>query len=177
MLCAEHTKVAGYYWPGIMADCLKVAKMCHTCQIHGDFKHRPPAPLHPIVPSWPFDAWGIDVIGQIDPPSSKGHRFILAITDYFSKWAEAIPLREVKSDNVINFLERHIIHRFGVPHRITSDNGKAFKSKKIESFKAKYGIKWNYSTAYYPQANGMAEAFNKTLGKILKKTVSKNRRD
>jgi hypothetical protein len=41
----------------------------------------------------------------------------------------------------------------------------------------KYKIKWNYSTGYYPQANGMIEAFNKTLGKILKKTVHKHRRD
>jgi hypothetical protein len=41
--------------------------------------------------------------------------------DYFSKWAEAIPLREAKSDNVINFLVRHIIYRFGVPHRFTPD--------------------------------------------------------
>ncbi|XP_066311460.1 uncharacterized protein [Miscanthus floridulus] len=30
------------------------------------------------VPSWPFDAWGIDVIGPVDPPSSGGHRFILS---------------------------------------------------------------------------------------------------
>ena len=38
-------------------------------------------------------------------------------------------------------------------------------------------LKWNYSTGYYPQANGVAEAFNKTLGKILKKIFSKYRRD
>nr|XP_051211175.1 uncharacterized protein LOC127328628 [Lolium perenne] len=170
-------RLAGYYWPGIMTDCLRVAKSCHGCQIHGDFKHQPPVPLHPTVPSWPFDAWGIDVISPIDPPSSRGHRFILAATDYFSKWAEAVPLREVKSDNVINFLERNIIYRFGIPHRITSDNGKAFKSKKMYRFMAKYKIKWNYSTGYYPQANGAIEAFNKTLGKILKKTVTRHRRD
>jgi hypothetical protein len=160
-----------------MADCLKVAKSCHGCQIHGDFKHLPPVPLHPTVPAWPFEAWGIDVIGPIDPPSSRGHRFILAITDYFSKWAEAVSLREVKTDNVISFLERHIIYRFGVPHRITSDNGKAFKSHKMQRFIAKYKIRWNYSTGYYPQANGMIEAFNKTLGKILKKVVNRHRRD
>jgi hypothetical protein len=170
-------RLAGYYWPDIMTDCLRVAKSCHGCQIHGDFKHQPPVPLHPTVPSWPFDAWGIDVIGPIDPPSSRGHRFILAATDYFSKWAEAVPLREVKSDNVINFLERNIIYRFGIPHRITSDNAKAFKSKKMYRFMAKYKIKWNYSTGYYPQANGAIEAFNKTLDKILKKTVTRHRRD
>jgi transposase InsO family protein len=81
---------------------------------------------------------------------------------------EAVPLREVKSDNVINFLERNIIYRFGVPRRITSDNAKAFKSHKMLKFIAKYKIQWNYSTGYYPQANGLIEAFNKTLGKILK---------
>jgi hypothetical protein len=98
-------KLVGYYWPQIMVDCVKIAKSCHNCQIHDNFKHLSPVPLHPMVPSWPFDAWGIDVIGAIEPPSARGHHFILATTDYFSKWAEAIPLREVKSDNVINFLE------------------------------------------------------------------------
>jgi hypothetical protein len=85
-------RLAGYYWPGIMSDCLRVAKSCYSCQVHGDFKHQPPAPLYPTIPSWPFDAWGIDVIGPIDPPSSRGHRFILAATDYFSKWVEVVPL-------------------------------------------------------------------------------------
>ena len=91
-----------------------MARSCHNCQVHGGFKHRTPVPLHPTIPSWPFDAWGINVIGPINPPSSRGHRFILDATDYFSKWAEAVPLREVKSDNVINFLERNIIYRFGI---------------------------------------------------------------
>jgi hypothetical protein len=92
----------------------------------------------------------MDVIGPIDPPSFGGHRFILATTDYFSKWAEAVPLREVKSTNVINFLERHIIYRFEIPHRITSNNAKAFRSYKMHRFMEKYKIKWNYSTGYYP---------------------------
>jgi hypothetical protein len=170
-------KLCGYYWPGMMADCLKIARSCHSCQIHGVIKHQPPVPLHPTVPAWPFDAWGIDVVGPFEPPSSRGHKFILAATDYFSRWAEAVPLREVKSDNVINFLERNIIYRFGVPHRITSDNAKAFKSHKMVKFMAKYKIRWNYSTGYYPQANGLIEAFNKTLGQILKKTVHKHHRD
>lgn len=170
-------RIGGYYWPGIMIDCLRVARSCHNCQIHGDLKHQPPVPLHPTIPSWPFDAWGMDVVGPFDPPSSGGHKFILAATDYFSRWAEAVPLREVKSSNVINFLEHNIIYRFGVPHRITSDNAKAFKSQKILNFAAKYKIQWNYSTGYYPQANGLIEAFNKTLGAILKKTVHRHRRN
>jgi hypothetical protein len=88
-----------------MADCIKIAKSCHNCQIHDNFKHLPPVSLHPTAPSWPFDAWEIDVISTIEPPSTRGHHFILVKMNYFSKWAEAISLREVRYDNVINFLE------------------------------------------------------------------------
>jgi transposase InsO family protein len=47
----------------------------------------------------------------------------------------------------------------------------------MQRFIAKYNITWNYSMGYYPQANGLTKAFNKTLGKIRKKMVTKNRRD
>jgi len=55
--------------------------------------------LHPTSSSSPFEMWGMDVTGPINPPTSIGHRFILAITDYFSKLAEAVPLKEVKTPN------------------------------------------------------------------------------
>jgi len=50
----------------------------------------------------------------ISPPTSRGYRFILAMTDYFSKWAEAIPLKEVKASNTIKFIKHHVLYRFGV---------------------------------------------------------------
>jgi len=79
----------------MVQDAIKFAKACEACQIHGDFIHQPPQLPHPSILSWPFHAWGLDVIGPFQPSSSRGHVFILAATHYFSKWAEAIPLREV----------------------------------------------------------------------------------
>jgi hypothetical protein len=49
--------------------------------------------MNPIIEPWPFKGWGMDMIGKINPPSSKGHQFILAITDYFTKWVEAVPMK------------------------------------------------------------------------------------
>ena len=72
---------------------------------------------------------GMEVIGPIKPPTSKEHRFILAITDYFSKWAEAIPLREVKTSDAIKFIKHHVIYRFGVPQWIVHDKGLNSSSK------------------------------------------------
>jgi hypothetical protein len=60
----------------------------------------------------PFRGWGIDFIGQINPPSSKGHKFVLLVTYYFSKWVEAIPLKKVTSENMVEFVKEHIIYRF-----------------------------------------------------------------
>ncbi|PKU62386.1 hypothetical protein MA16_Dca027399 [Dendrobium catenatum] len=118
----------------------------------------------------------MDIIRMIDPPSVRGHRFILAATDYFLKWAEAIPLRNVTSHHVLKFFHDHIVYRFGIPRRIISDNGSAFKSTKINSFVRRHNIDWRYSTIYYPRANGLAEGFNKTLVKIIKKTIEDNKR-
>jgi len=63
----------------------------------------------------------MDIIGPINPSSSKGHRFILAITDYFYKCAEVVSLKKVKTSNVIKFIKHHVLYRFGVPRRIVHD--------------------------------------------------------
>ncbi|ONK72758.1 uncharacterized protein A4U43_C04F22860 [Asparagus officinalis] len=167
----------GYYWPRMFADAIDYAKRCHECQIHGDFIHQALGNLHPTSATWPFEMWSMDIVGPISPPTSKGHRFILAVTDYFSKWAEAIPLREVKTKNVIKFIKHHVIYRFGVPRRIVHDNGTQFISFGFQRFCDKFRIQSVASTAYYPPANGLAKAFNKTIVKLLKKFVSKSRRD
>jgi len=79
--------------------------------------------------SWQFEMWGMDVIEPIGPPTSKGYRFILVITDYFSKWVEVIPLKEVKTSNVIKFIKHQVLYNFGVPQRIIHDNGPQFVSQ------------------------------------------------
>jgi hypothetical protein len=71
--------------------------------------------MNPILKPWPFRGWGMDMIGKIKPLSNKGHQYILVITDYFTKWVEAIPMKSVTWKDVINFIKEHVIHRFGIP--------------------------------------------------------------
>ncbi|XP_062112479.1 uncharacterized protein LOC133823638 [Humulus lupulus] len=108
-------KRLGYYWPTMVQDAINFAKCCKLCQLHGDFIHQPPQPLHPSILSWPFETWGMDVIGPSTPPSSKAHKYIFSITDYFSKWAEAVPLKEVRAEDVADFIRTHVIYRYRVP--------------------------------------------------------------
>lgn len=118
----------------------------------------------------------MDIIGKIHPSSNRGHHFILAATDYFSKWSEAVLLIEAKANTVINFVKNNIIFRFGVPKCLYHDNGLQFSYENFYRFYDKYGIHCSPSTAYNPAANGLVEAFNKTIRKILKKLVSNNKK-
>jgi len=83
-------------------------------------------------------------------------------------------LREVKTSDVIKFIKHHMVYRFGVPRQIIHDNGPQFVSKAYQRFCNKFIIQSVSSTAYYPTANDLAEAFNETIEKLLKKFVSKS---
>ncbi|KAA0061209.1 uncharacterized protein E5676_scaffold157G00320 [Cucumis melo var. makuwa] len=78
-------KRIGYYWPTMIHDSMHFAKYYETCQFHANFIHQPPEPLHPTIASWPFEAWGLNLVGPITPKSSAGYSYILAGTNYFSK--------------------------------------------------------------------------------------------
>jgi len=163
---------AGYFWPTMLEDCFKYYKGCQDCQKFGAIQWAPASAMNPIIKPWPFRGWGIDMIGMINPPSSKGHKFILVATDYFTKWVEAIPLKKVDSGDAIQFVQEHIIYRFGIPQTITTDQGSIFVSDEFVQFADSMGIKLLNSSPYYTQANGQAEASNKILIKLIKRKVS-----
>lgn len=51
--------------------------------------------------------------------------------DYFIKWIEAVPLTKVDQEAVIDFIQTHILYRFGIPEKITTDQGSVFVGQKM----------------------------------------------
>ena len=92
---------------------------------------------------------------------------MLVATDYFTKWTEAVPLKNMTHKEVIEFITDHIIHRFDIPQTLTTDQGTSFISKEVHAFAESYKIKLLNSSPYYAQANGQAESSNKTLIKLV----------
>jgi transposase InsO family protein len=114
----------------------------------------------------------LDFIGEIHPSSSKGHRFLLVATYYFTKWTEVIALKNMTHREIIEFITEHIIHRFGIPQTLTIDQGASFMSKEVREFAKLYRIKLLNPSLYYAQANGQAESSNRTLISLIKKKIS-----
>jgi hypothetical protein len=96
---------------------------------------------------------------------------VLGATDYFTKWTEAVPLKNMIHKEVIRFITKHIIHRFNIPQTLTTDQGTSFTSDQVCEFVDSYKIKLLNSSPYYAQANGRAESSNKTLIKLIKKKI------
>jgi hypothetical protein len=98
----------------MIADCFRYYKRCEEFQKHKDVQLVPVALMHPIIKPWAFRGWGWDFIGNIHPPSSKGHCFVIVATNYFTKWTEAIPIKNMTHKEVIGFIMEHIMHRFSI---------------------------------------------------------------
>jgi hypothetical protein len=118
-------------------------------QKFGDLQLVSTAELHPIIKPWSFRGWGLNFIGEIHPSSSKGHRFMLAATDYFTKWTEVVALKNMTHREVIEYITKHIIHRFDIPQTLTIDQGTSFMSKEVREFDESYKIKLLNSSPYY----------------------------
>ena len=81
---------AGYYWPMLFKDSHAYTRKCDVCQISGGRLSRAVGGLQPIIISDPFEQWGIDIIGEINPNSSLQHHYILTATYYFTIWVEVV---------------------------------------------------------------------------------------
>lgn len=135
-------------------------------------------PLNPFLPLAPFEKWGLDFVGPISPATKATQcRYILAATDYATKWVEARAFTNNTQKVVAQFLYENIICRFGCPIELISDRGKHFLNDTIEVLTRDYMIVHKKSSPYYPRGNGQAEATNKTICKILTKVCEKHRTD
>jgi hypothetical protein len=132
----------------MLNGCFMYYKGCESCQRFRDEQLAHAAMLHHIIKLLPFRGWALDFIGQIHPTSSKGHRFVLVATDYFTKWTKVVPLKNMTHKEAIHFISEHIIHRFGIPQTLTTDQGSSFMSHQVCDFVESLKIKLLSSLPY-----------------------------
>jgi hypothetical protein len=105
-------------------------------------------PLQPVTIDAPFQQWGLDIIGTINPASVHQHKYILTATNYFTRWSEAMPLRVVNMNQMISFLETHIITHFGIPECLVFNNASYFFSLDMNVYALEKVIKLKYYANY-----------------------------
>jgi transposase InsO family protein len=102
--------------------------------------------------------WGLDLVGPLQK-APGGYTHMLVIVDKFSKWIKAHPISKIKSEQAILFFT-DIIHCFGVPNSIITNNGTQFTSRKFLEFCDNYHIRVDWSAMAHPKTNGQVERAN-----------------
>ena len=64
-------------------------------------------PLHPQVALEPFEKWGMDFVGPIDPPSGQ-KKCSIVCTDYLTKWAETKAVRVETEEKLAKFPRENV---------------------------------------------------------------------
>ncbi|CAF0827800.1 unnamed protein product [Didymodactylos carnosus] len=124
---------------------------------------KKPGHLYPIPPpQGPFQMIGIDYCGPL-MLTSRGNRYVLCITDHFSKWVTAVPLPNCTVQTTAETIFTEYICKLGVPTVILSDNGTHFQNQLMSALTYLLGHNHIYSTTYHPQTNGTVERFNATF--------------
>ena len=165
-----------FYWPGIQGDVARFCKSCDVCQKTVNKGSVPKVPLQkmPLIDK-PFKRVAIDLVGPISPPSEEGHRYILTLVDFATRYPEAVPLKTIDTETVAEALV-NIFSRLGVPEEILSDLGTQFVSDCMKEVTRLLSIKQITTTPYHPMCNGLTEKFNGTMKLMLKRLCSEQPR-
>ncbi|CAF4644584.1 unnamed protein product, partial [Rotaria sp. Silwood1] len=153
-----------YFWPSMYKDINNYVKSCITCAQYNPSRQKTPGKLRPIKP--PEGVWqlvSMDFHGPINPPSRRGNKYIICLTDILSKFVVAKAVRDNTAQTVAKFLKEEIISKFGTPRCILTDNGTHFTSTLMNELIKQIGSTHLYTTPYHPQSNGQIERYNSTM--------------
>ena len=84
------------------------------------------------------------------PQALGNKKFLLAVTDYFTKWVEVELLAQIRETDVIKFICRNILFRFVIPKAFVLDNGTQFLGQKVKDLLGQLKIEFYNSTLSYP---------------------------
>ncbi|GFW07880.1 retrovirus-related Pol polyprotein from transposon 412 [Trichonephila clavipes] len=128
----------------------------------------------PIVSKYPNEIVTLDLLGPYPASRPERYKFILVISDHFTKWCELIPLRKASAQAIANaFFFDNYIARYGAPISLISDNGPQFISDVFEHLSHRLDIKHMKTVTYRPQSN-LTERVNRNLVQMIASFVEEN---
>ena len=134
-----------FYWPGLQSDVRSYIAACETCTKRKEPNPTKRAPMQIVRSGYPMERLAIDILGEL-PLTDNGNKYILVISDYFTKWTEALPMPNMKACTVAKILVETVLCRFGIPQKIHSDQGRQFESSLFQEMCKILGIEKTYNT-------------------------------
>lgn len=166
------------YWKGMKQSIYNYIQSCDKCARFNIRRARSPGHLRPVnYPEGPLELVSMDFWGPTQQPSVNGNRYVLIITDYFTKYVVAVPVADNTAKTTAKAFLQEFIFRLGVPRRLITDRGVHFANELMHNLTILLGINHIQTSAYHPQANGLVERFNATFHVQLAKLCNDDLND
>lgn len=150
-----------YVWPEMHRDIANWCRTCTDCQQSKVSRHVRQAPGRFVAPDGRFNHVHIDIVGPL--PAQNGFSYCLTMIDRFSRWVEAVPLREISAQAVAEAFFDSWVSRYGAPKILTTDQGAQFESRLFTALLSFIGCERIRITAYHPASNGMIERWHRVF--------------
>ncbi|KAL0832527.1 hypothetical protein ABMA28_000738 [Loxostege sticticalis] len=116
-----------YYWSGMRKYIESYVRKCVDCQRFKPSNQKPAGLLQTTIMNQRFEIIAFDLFGPL-PPTNDGKTWILVVEDVATRWVELFALNAATAENCAMTLINEVFLRYGVPRRVTSDNGTQFVS-------------------------------------------------
>lgn len=160
-----------YFWPNLVADVKTYINNCEICRCTKHPNHS----LKPILSKTGetqrfFQKLYVDFLGPY-PRSRSGHVGVFVVVDHFTKFPFLKPVKKFTVEAILKYVEEDLLHCFGIPEVVVSDNGVQFKSHAFNNLLKKYNIGHSYTAMYAPQGN-VSERVNRSVIAAIKAYIS-----
>lgn len=159
-----------YYWPKMRTFVRRYVKRCKTCAAQkARNTARPGFMGQPKQCSFPWQMISVDTVGPL-PNSTLGNKYLLMVSDYFTKFVLIHPMRQASGKPIADFLENQVFLIYGAPQVMTCDNGTEFINKNVQQVCSKYGVKVWCNARYHAQVN-QVERVNRVVETAIRSYV------
>ena len=110
------------------------------------------------------------------PLSKGGCRYIVVFEALFTKYVEIKPLRNADAISILKAFDELVVHRWGCPQYLLTDNGTEFANKMITERLNQYGIIQTTIPPHHAQANPV-ERVNRALQSMISAFLKSDHKD
>ena len=166
-----------FWWPFMRRDIEKKLSWCLPCAARTTAGRQRTAELSPFKVGIRFHTVAADILGPVTLAARSRAKYILVMTDLFTKYAISVPLVVTEAKDVAKEIVECWVLHFGVPDVLHTDQGKNFGSDLIKELCKLLKMDKTRTSPYHPQGNGQVERHNRVIADVLSKYCAENPRD
>ncbi|CAB0029094.1 unnamed protein product, partial [Trichogramma brassicae] len=141
-----------HFWPRMSQEIKKLcALLSHMCMYQESSFPNKWGVVQELRKK-PWECLALDLMGPY-PTTPRKKRYLLVITDCFTKWIEAFAIPDSSAKTIVSVLDNEVFSRWGYPREIITDSGRQFTGNVWQDACAVWDAQHCTTPIYHPQAN------------------------